>query len=213
MRLISIFACFLAGAITSAALPAENSRRAVRDLVTSKITWSGQVRRGEAAVSITGTAEEIYKRIIEINPYYDSELGLDSNNSSVKRRDLELIAKRATTSDDWTCAYGNDVNAESIGAGIRYLYSIANGDCAAPPGKPGAGGCSVTSCSSGAGIFLCNDSSNELHTDCFIVADNAVEVLINCQSTTYAGGNTWITNTHGQIFSKDHSWNVILNRC
>lgn len=213
MKLISTSVYLLAGAITSAALPSENSGRAVSDLATSEITWTGHVRPGEATVSITGTAERIYKRIIEMNPNYDNELGLNSSNSTVKRRDLEPIVKRATTSDDWTCAYGNDVNAESIGAGIRYLYSIANGDCAAPPGSPGAGGCTVSSCNAGAGIFLCNDSSNELHTDCFIVADNAVEVLINCQSTTYAGSNTWITNTHGQIFSKDRSWNVILNRC
>ncbi|KAI1409890.1 hypothetical protein F5Y13DRAFT_169168 [Hypoxylon sp. FL1857] len=213
MKLFSIFAGLLVGAISSAALPSENTRRTVSDLVTSKITWTGQVRPGEPAISITGTAEEIYHQIIIMNPNYDNDLGLNSNNSTVRRRDLEPIAKRATTSDDWTCAYGNNVNAESIGAGVRYLYSIANGDCAAPPGKPGAGGCTVSSCNSGAGIFLCNDSSNELHTDCFIVADNAVEVLINCQSTTYAGGNNWITNTHGQIFSKDRSWNVILNRC
>ncbi|KAI1137504.1 hypothetical protein F5Y05DRAFT_71956 [Hypoxylon sp. FL0543] len=213
MKLLSTIACFFAAATISAALPSESAARNARDIVTSKITWTGQVRRGEAAMSITGTAEEIYKRIIALNPNYDDELGLNSSGSRVKRRHLAPISKRATTSDDWTCAYGNDVDAESIGAGIRYLYSIANGDCAAPPGQPGAGGCTTTTCNSGAGIFLCNDSSNELHVDCFIVADNAVEVLINCQSTTYAGGNTWVTNTHGQIFSMDHTWNVILNRC
>ncbi|OTB19262.1 hypothetical protein K445DRAFT_314144 [Daldinia sp. EC12] len=202
--------CLLAGAVASTVLPPENVGT---ELTTSKITWTGQVRRGEPAVSITGTAEEIYKEITRINPNYDDELGLNSPHSTVKRRDLEAIQKRATTSDDWTCAYGNDVNAESIGAGIRYLYSIANGDCAAPPGKPGAGGCSVSSCNSGAGIFLCNDSSKELHNPCTIVADNAVEVLIHCQWSTYNGGNSWTTNTHGQIFSKDRSWNVILNRC
>ncbi|KAI1778446.1 hypothetical protein F4818DRAFT_406112 [Hypoxylon cercidicola] len=209
MKLFSTLACLLAGAITSAALPAEYSAQTI----ISTITWTGQVNPGGPLVSITGTAEEIYKEIIGINPNYDNELGLNSSRSAVEKRDLEPIKKRATTSDDWTCAYGNDVNAESIGAGIRYLYSIANGDCSAPPGRPGDGGCTASSCNSGAGIFLCNDSSNTLHTPCSIVADNAVEVLINCQSTTYAGGSSWITNTHGQIFSRDRSWNVILNRC
>ncbi|KAI0179462.1 hypothetical protein GGR52DRAFT_307653 [Hypoxylon sp. FL1284] len=208
MRLFFVFACLLGGAITSMALPAENAARSV----LSAMTWKGQVNLGGPLMSITGTAEEIYKQIISINPNYDSELGIDSGHSAVKRG-LEPIKKRATTSDDWTCDYGNDVIAESIGAGVRYLYSIANGDCSAPPGSPGNGGCTVSSCNSGAGIFLCNDSSNELHTTCSIVADNAVEVLINCQRTTYAGGNSWTTNTHGQIFSRDRSWNVILNRC
>ncbi|KAI0384185.1 hypothetical protein F5Y04DRAFT_249196 [Hypomontagnella monticulosa] len=213
MKLSSIFTFIFAGAITSAALPAEDAGQTITNFVTSTITWTGQIIPGEAAVSITGTAEEIYKQIIGLNPNYDNELGLNSSNSTVKRRDFELIEKRAPTSNDWTCAYGNDVNAESIGAGVRYLYSIANGDCSAPPGKPGAGGCTVSSCNSGAGIFLCNDSSNTLHTACFIVADNAVEVLINCQRSTYNGGNSWTTNTHGQIFSKDRSWNVIINKC
>ncbi|KAI4858928.1 hypothetical protein F4820DRAFT_441326 [Hypoxylon rubiginosum] len=209
MKLSSIFTCILTGGITSAALPADNAAQTI----LSAITWTGQVNPGGPPVSITGTAEEIYKQIIGINPNYDDELGINSSHSIFKRRDLDPLKKRATTSDDWTCAYGNDVIAESIGVGIRYLYSIANGDCSAPPGSPGNGGCTVSSCNSGAGIFLCNDSSNTLHTTCSIVADNAVEVLINCQSTTYAGGSSWITNTHGQIFSKDRSWNVILNRC
>ncbi|KAI0105971.1 hypothetical protein F4814DRAFT_80240 [Daldinia grandis] len=212
MKVFPTIVCLLAGAVASVALPTEDSV-ATNDFAVSKITWTGQVKPGEPAVSITGTAEEIYTQITRINPNYDSELGLNSPHSTVKRRDLEPIRKRATTSNDWTCAYGNDVNAESIGAGVRYLYSIANGDCAAPPGSPGAGGCSVSSCNSGAGIFLCNDSSNQLHIPCSIVADNAVEVLINCQRSTYNGGNSWTTNTHGQIFSNDRSWNVILNRC
>ncbi|KAI8957597.1 hypothetical protein F5Y11DRAFT_77192 [Daldinia sp. FL1419] len=211
MKVFSTLVCLLAGAVVSTALPAENS--AGTEFATSKITWTGQVKLGEPAVSITGTAEEIYKEITKINPNYDNELGLNSPHSTVKRRDLEPIKKRATTSNDWTCAYGNDVNAESIGAGVRYLYSIANGDCSAPPGSPGAGGCTVSSCNAGAGIFLCNDSGSELHNPCTIVADNAVEVLINCQRSTYNGGNSWTTNTHGQIFSLDRSWNVILNRC
>ncbi|KAI1444282.1 hypothetical protein F5Y02DRAFT_390311 [Annulohypoxylon stygium] len=213
MMLLSTITYLLVGTAAAAAFPAENSVRAVSDLVISKITWTGQVRRGEAALSITGTAQEIYTRIIQLNPDYDNELGLNSNQSAIASRSLEPIHKRATTSDDWTCSYGNDVNAESIGEGVRYLYSIANADCSAPPGSPGAGGCSVSSCNSGAGIFLCNDSSNTAHIPCTLIADNAVEVLINCQRTTYNGDQTWTTVTHGQIFSKDRSWNVILNKC
>ncbi|KAI0884916.1 uncharacterized protein GGS22DRAFT_200574 [Annulohypoxylon maeteangense] len=213
MKLHSTIAYLLVGVTTCTAFPAEDSARAIAGFVTPKITWTGQVKPGEDSVSITGTAQEIYKRIIEINPNYDNELGLNSNQSTIATRGLEPIKKRATTSDDWTCAYGNDVNAESIGEGVRYLYRIVNADCSAPPGSPGAGGCSVSSCNSGAGIFLCNDSSNTAHIPCTIIADNAVEVLINCQRTTYNGGNTWTTVTHGQIFSNDHSWNVILNKC
>ncbi|KAI1763264.1 hypothetical protein GGR53DRAFT_521138 [Hypoxylon sp. FL1150] len=209
MKLFSVLACFLAGTTTSVALPTED----VAKTVFSPMTWTGQVNIGGPLVSIAGTAEEIYKEIVKINPNYDNELGINSNSSTLAERGLEPLKKRATTSSDWTCAYGNDIIAESVGVGVRYLYSIANGACSAPPGSPGDGGCTTTTCNSGAGIFLCNDSSYTLTVTCSIVADNAVEVLINCQSSTYAGSNTWTTITHGQIFSDDHTWNVILNQC
>ncbi|OTB09183.1 hypothetical protein M426DRAFT_316474 [Hypoxylon sp. CI-4A] len=212
MKLFTAFACLLTGAAFSTALPAENSARSSAELATSKMVWTGQVKPGEDAVSFTGTAEEIYKQIVKINPSYDYELGLHSNSSTVQRRDLELLNKRATTSSDYTCAYGNNVNAESIGVGVRYLYSIANGDCASPAGPAGSR-CVASTCNGGAGIWLCNDKTTDLHNACSIVADNAVEVLIQCQSTTYNGGSSWTSYTHGQIFSTDRSWNVILNTC
>ncbi|RYO86217.1 hypothetical protein DL766_003575 [Monosporascus sp. MC13-8B] len=56
-------------------------------------------------------------------------------------------------------SYENDVGAEPIDERIRYLYSIVNGDCAAPSGRPGAG------------ILLCNDSSREVHIPCFLIAE------------------------------------------
>lgn len=74
-------------------------------------------------------------------------------------------------SQDYTCDYGNDVIAERVGDGVRYLYSIANGDCSAPPGSPGNGGCTTTTCNSGAGIFLCNDSSNTINIHCSLIAE------------------------------------------
>ncbi|RYP09722.1 hypothetical protein DL764_001148 [Monosporascus ibericus] len=85
------------------------------------------------------------------------------------------------------CIYGNDVDAESICEEIRYLHSIANGDCAAPPERPGPSGCSTTNCRAGAGSL----PVQRLKPD-------AVEVRMHCQWTTYAGGNTWTTDTHGQ---------------
>lgn len=43
--------------------------------------------------------QEIYKQIIGINPNYDDELGINSSHSIFKRRDLDPLKKRATTSD------------------------------------------------------------------------------------------------------------------
>ncbi|KAK7747075.1 hypothetical protein SLS62_009231 [Diatrype stigma] len=172
MKLSSVISYILAGAATSAALPTENAVRSVADLVTSKMTWTGQVKPGEAAVSITGTAGEIYHRIVAINPNYDNELGLNSTDSStMQRRDLAHIGKRATTSSDWTCNYGTDVAVEPIGDGVRYLYSIGTGSCSAPAGSPGAGGCTAASCNSGAGIWLCNDANHQVDIPCTLIAE------------------------------------------
>ncbi|KAH8901145.1 hypothetical protein GQ53DRAFT_740248 [Thozetella sp. PMI_491] len=206
----SIGAVILAAAVSVAALPAQDA--AATDLLTSSpLKWTGQIHLDQAPVTLEGTAQEIYEKIISINPNYDEELGLESSNATLAARDLGLEKRRAPTSSDFTCGYGNYVGALPIGLGIQYLYKIGNADCVAPAGKPGAGGCSRVSCSDNSGIWLCNDQSFETHIPCTLIADNAVEILIQCQYTNYAGGNTWNSFVRGQIFSTDRGWNTIIN--
>ncbi|KAH8649211.1 hypothetical protein BX600DRAFT_517592 [Xylariales sp. PMI_506] len=205
----SVFSGLLFAAACSAkAIPSaiENSY-AVRDL-----TWTGQVRAGEPAIKLTGTAQTIYRRILEINPNYDVEFGIRSEKGKAAQQ-ARSIAKRAIapTSDDYTCAYGTYVDVTPIAEGIQSLYAIGTGICTAPAGVPGDGGCTRLTCSSNAGIWLCNDDSVELETECGIAADNAVEVLIQCQQTVYAGNQVWDSTVRGQIFSGNHEWNVIIN--
>ncbi|KAH8898443.1 hypothetical protein GQ53DRAFT_742481 [Thozetella sp. PMI_491] len=200
---------FVAAAASVAALPAQDSV-AARIAGASPLTWRGVVHPNEAPVTLQGTAKEIYETIVSMNPNYDEQLGITSV-SSTKSVEVDSLQKRlAPTSSDYTCAYGNYVNALPIAEDIKYLYSIGNADCVAPAGQPGAGGCSRVSCNSNAGVWLCNDQNFETHIPCTLIADNAVEILIKCQYTTYANG-VWDSFVRGQIFSTDRSWNTIVN--
>ncbi|KAH7014470.1 uncharacterized protein B0I36DRAFT_369425 [Microdochium trichocladiopsis] len=195
---------FVAGLTVVSALPTSEG---ASGSITDALTWTGQVQLGQLPIVLTGTAEEIYHNITAINPNYDSELGINSQNSLTTEQNLEnlaLLNARAPTSSDYTCNYGTWVSALNTAAVIRYLYSIGNGDCAAPPGRPGAGGCSNTGCAGESSVWLCNDYNFQLHVPCRLVADNAVEVMIKCQNNDVV---------RGQIFSTDRGWNTIVNRC
>ncbi|KAH8647654.1 hypothetical protein BX600DRAFT_530528 [Xylariales sp. PMI_506] len=178
----------------------------------NNLTWTGQVEVDGPEVKLTGDAQSIYRRILEINPNYDVELGINRKNAR-RIPNLGNIAKRASTSSNFTCTYGTYVDVAPITEGIKTLYAIGTGTCSAPAGQRGDGGCTRLTCSDpdSAGIWLCNDNSAELSIQCDIAADNAVEILIQCQETVYAGSQTWDSTVRGQIFSDNTLWNVIIN--
>lgn len=141
---------------------------------------------------------------------------MDANPSfgDLRRSASSSLSKRenpSPVSSDYTCAYGVLVDVAPIDAGIKDLYNIGTGTCNAPAGAPGAGGCTRLTCSDNASIWLCNDNDFAVEIPCNLIADNAVQLLIDCQTTTYAGGSTWDSTVRGQIFSGDHTWNVIIN--
>ncbi|ERS97289.1 uncharacterized protein SPSK_02784 [Sporothrix schenckii 1099-18] len=143
-----------------------------------------------------------------------SALALRDAGHGLARTPASGLAKRENpnpVSTDFTCAYGTLVDVAPIDAGIKQLYNTGTGSCSAPAGAPGAGGCTRLTCSDNASIWLCNDNDFAVSIPCELIADNAVQLLIECQTTTYAGGNTWSSTVRGQIFSNDHKWNVIID--
>lgn len=47
------------------------------------MVWNGAVKVGEANITLSGTAESVYKQIIAINPNWDAEFG--PNDEETKR--------------------------------------------------------------------------------------------------------------------------------
>ncbi|CAK7203991.1 hypothetical protein SEUCBS139899_006742 [Sporothrix eucalyptigena] len=200
MKNIVSFAC-LVGASTVAGLQALSS--------PSELTWTGEVTPGAGPVTFAGDAKSIYRQILEANPSFKSDLR--RSTSSVDARDLLKRENPSPVSSNYNCGYGVLVDVTPIDAGIKDLYNIGSGTCNAPAGAPGAGGCTRLTCTDDASIWLCNDNDFAVEIPCTLIADNAVQLLIECQTTTYAGGNTWDSTVRGQIFASDGTWNVIIN--
>ncbi|KAL1888271.1 hypothetical protein Sste5346_009663 [Sporothrix stenoceras] len=173
----------------------------------NELTWTGEVIPGAGPVTFAGDAKSIYRQILDANPSFGDLKKRSTSSSAVSKRE-----NPSPVSTDYTCAYGVLVDVAPIDAGIKDLYNIGTGTCNAPAGAPGAGGCTRLTCSDNASIWLCNDNDFAVEIPCELIADNAVQLLIECQTTTYVGGNTWSSTVRGQIFSGDHTWNVIINQ-
>ncbi|CAK7244441.1 MAG: hypothetical protein STHCBS139747_005980 [Sporothrix thermara] len=182
----------------------------------NELTWTGEVVPGQGPVTFAGDAQSIYRQILKANPDYkasprDAASAVSAASAASSLSGLTRRENPSPVSDDFTCAYGSYVDVTPIDVGIKQLYNIGAGACTAPAGAPGAGGCTRLTCSSNASIWLCNDNPFAVSIPCTLIADNAVQLLIECQTTTYVGGNTWYSTVRGQIFSSNHMWNVIID--
>ncbi|CAI4220185.1 unnamed protein product [Parascedosporium putredinis] len=117
------------------------------------------------------------------------------------------------SAESLNCNVGGGAEPLWILNGISYLYGLGNGGCRAPAGW---GGCSRTSCSYNAAIWLCNDRTVPVTIPCKYVADNAAGIHEKCKHWVYDPPAPRRTNgeydyyTNGQIFSFDKTWNVIV---
>ncbi|CAK7215520.1 hypothetical protein SBRCBS47491_002509 [Sporothrix bragantina] len=199
MKSILSIAC-LAGASTVSGLALANT--------PNELTWTGEVIPGQGPVTFAGDAKSIYRQIREANPEYKPakrSAAVGSTPPMAPRLGLNPILPRenpSPVSTDYTCAYGVLVDVAPIDVGIKDLYNIGSGTCNAPAGAPGAGGCTRLTCSDNASIWLCNDNDFAVEIPCTLIADNAVQLLIECQTTTYAGDNTWDSTVRGQVSQK-----------
>ncbi|KAK3318791.1 hypothetical protein B0H66DRAFT_249825 [Apodospora peruviana] len=179
------------------ALPSDPATApAPRNIDAVELEWQGAIDNNGTTVTLTGTAESIFKQIIVLNPNYEQE------------RDDGLRKRDPINSASIICNVFNPAERNAIDDGISYLYGIGNGLCRAPSGRPGAPGCARVSCSWSAGIFLCNDQNFEAQIPCRLVADNARGIADVCSYHPFPQGYY----CHGQIWSFNRAWNVVINR-
>lgn len=175
------------------------------------LKWTGQVEIGKQNITLEGTADEIYKQILDINPDYDDQLGIKNwrelSNQTIARRGDPI------NSNSINCNIGNLCEPLWVLKGIDNLYAIGNGGCTAPAGW---GGCARTQCYDGSSIWLCNDHPEPITVPCKFVADNAQGLHDTCKHWIYDPPTPRKVNgeyfylSNGQIFSFDNTWNVIV---
>jgi hypothetical protein len=104
-------------------------------------------------VTFTGTAEEVYKQMVELDVNFFANLTTDEDAVTLKGRDLQA----RSVSCDWgspILSWNNCVE------GIGYLQDL--GRRGARCGVNAAPACARVSCSHGCGMFLCNKVSFQL---------------------------------------------------
>ncbi|RYP58900.1 hypothetical protein DL769_008761 [Monosporascus sp. CRB-8-3] len=95
--------------MASAALPAEGSALTTTDLVTSKLTWTGQIKPAESSVTSVGTAEGIYRQIIETAPTAArAPAFFPCNDSSRELRYPYFLIARVLIHCHWTTYVGGN---------------------------------------------------------------------------------------------------------
>jgi hypothetical protein len=102
-------------------------------------------------VALNGTVQDIYARLIEINPTYDRDFAARVPQARSNDDEAPHLQKRF----DIKCNNHGSANLKLIKEGIAYLYGVRG----KPTIGPGPGKCGRVSCSWSAAIWWCNDVS------------------------------------------------------
>lgn len=115
-------------------------------------------------MTVRGTVQEAVAQMVELNPDFGHELGLDNLTDLVNfvagaeaNVDLGQASKRAEPEDfkKVVCRKYPPANSVPIWDGVRYLERLSG----SPANGPGPRACGRVSCSWNSAIFWCNDVS------------------------------------------------------
>ncbi|EAU32469.1 predicted protein [Aspergillus terreus NIH2624] len=116
-----------------------------------EFTWEVETKPGGPTVALNGTVQDIYARLIEINPTYDRDFAARVPQARSNDDEAPHLQKRF----DIKCNNHGSANLKLIKEGIAYLYGVRG----KPTIGPGPGKCGRVSCSWSAAIWWCNDVS------------------------------------------------------
>ncbi len=125
-------------------LPAEHG--SVRDDQLVEPSWEVAPYPGAAPITLNGTVEQVYAKLLEINPNYDE----DFKDSEPELEPTRSLKKRK---DTLVCDGEHSADTTRIDQGIKYLRKVKG----SPQLSPWA--CSRVSCSWYSAIIWCNDVS------------------------------------------------------
>ncbi|KAF9880226.1 hypothetical protein CkaCkLH20_02180 [Colletotrichum karsti] len=183
MRLLH---AFLLGATTtvvsSAALPEDGGllREPLEGYTIVPMQWSGTVD-GED-MNLEGTIEEVFAQIQAVKPDFDW-----TNTTELTEPEADLSTLDARSPSNIICDVGGRgpmVQEASMQRETDYLRRIANSQCGVAAGPRV---CARVSCSSGDGIWLCNDTTSHLSRRCGIIPDYVWRIFGRCKSWVSSG--------------------------
>ncbi|KAK3315865.1 hypothetical protein B0H66DRAFT_592148 [Apodospora peruviana] len=169
-----------------------------------EITWEVQAFADGAKVSLTGTVEQVYDKLIKINPDFSF------NDINV----TDTATKLGAAENRVSC--GNNGHPDWVGAnelailwGITYLQNLAG----QPSNGPGPGACGRVSCSWKSAIWWCNDNDHTYTLGSWSdIAQCANEIRDTCWPGPY-GDSEGTDDTHlVGINFQEGGWNCIVRR-
>ncbi|KAM6536093.1 Hypothetical protein NCS54_00473500 [Fusarium falciforme] len=174
------------------------------------VKWELELKPGGEVVHLTGTVEEVYPQLLDLNPTYDQDWAGHDDETDDKgfvnpeKRESDnpasVLWKRSTfLSSNIKCNTHTWASCYYIRKGIEYLRKV-KGKPVNDPGK-----CGRVSCSYNSGIYWCNTSSGKKTLNSFgSIADGAQAVHDKCLDPD--GQFCWV---RGRA-SHTTNWNVLV---
>ncbi|POR38578.1 Uncharacterized protein TPAR_01207 [Tolypocladium paradoxum] len=145
-------------------------------------------------LTLNGTAEDVHKQLLEINPNYNEDFKMFERRSTDIEKRIDWSDTKVICSPE---LFGK-CSMYKMWDGVNYLYSLPG----QPRNGPGPGACGRVSCSGNTAILWCNDETEPKRLGSWAwIAQGAERVWGQCGDC-------------GQAFQAAN-WNVIVKdaRC
>ncbi|PVH95196.1 hypothetical protein DM02DRAFT_537848, partial [Periconia macrospinosa] len=158
----------------------------------SSLTFKGPVTPGGPEVTLSGTAEEIYAKVLEINPSYDPWAFPDFRANQAAKG----VTKAAWGASFTNGSMGTDKNITSRDTGLK---KRAETNCSW--GAWVSASCAMVACEHTCGTSLCNNNDFSIHVDCQDIATDMTRILKECGQEVFGGR---LTRVRGALDFGDH---------
>ncbi|BCS21727.1 uncharacterized protein APUU_22159A [Aspergillus puulaauensis] len=148
-----------------------------------EISWKVVTHPGAPPITLTGTAEQVYAKLVEINANYDDDF--KDIEPELELQPTESLDKRK---DTLVCEGERYATTNRIQEGISYLRKVKGEPQLSPYD------CGRVSCSWHSAIVWCNDSPHSKTLPSFINIAEGAQVIVNgCDDDGLVKG--WLDHT------------------
>ncbi|KAM7183957.1 hypothetical protein V8F33_013273 [Rhypophila sp. PSN 637] len=175
----------------------------------SPLTWEVDVFQNGTMMNMTGTVEQVYAQILEINPAFEFVVPETNETETLMARTKQdpnnVCGRDKTDPQNWWWA-----KLDAIQDGQWHLRNV--------PGRPwldaGPSMCARVSCSWHSAIYWCNDNDHRIELDSFGQIADCIQPITqdpDCLDNQAIFPPTKIMVVCGQHFTKDN-WNCIATQ-
>ncbi|KAG6009925.1 hypothetical protein E4U21_000696 [Claviceps maximensis] len=193
------------GAVSGQALASEAP---IPGYGVAKLPWNIHLLPGDTPINLTGTIEQVYAQIKDLNPRWAQDLerkrSLAAAAAAGNDQEAHLLARAeplkvycSSRAEKWGYA-----ETEHVNRGIAYLSEIDG----KPFNGPGPGMCARVSCAYRTSIWWCNDNDHDFELDSYKDVAYGTQAIVDKCARGYQR-----SIVKGQAFMPG-DWNVVVRR-